>query len=768
MINPLITTTGYYTAKYRNQYNVQVNGNAPESNSFISNISPTKQIWQYESEYIFAPLTQPFSSGLTGTFTYWSDGENLNPRQISLNNNLTYNAIYKYSNRSNLEKAYSNNSQRKFLRTTYETAQLNSVYESLNRVWYEASTDGGSTWSIKNNGTPLSPVYSTSPSISTVIVPDNAWVLISFAESYDNSPSTSDIRVMRIIPSTSQIVQQLTITDGYSDGLFNNPVIASNANQSTNTHFVLVYELKTQDNFNDWVPGIYYLVGYVPVNGFYFEWLGSPTLIPGTNASSFTPALSTNYNHYTNTCEYKIVWEQRTSSNSSKIQSRTLSVSNLNSWNTTLSPTTINISDDCGFVKNYAPSLITMNNNVVKAVWQGARQVTADESPTGPQGINAVTNWEYKTVYKDLTTGTKKIYGTKTNLPTINKLDNNSEFFFAYSEQNDLAGKVVLGSDLRTINQLDAFGKDVQISNGSNLNNVKANLFKSTSLPFYFSLSTNLEHVTPKKNNLTILSGREGVVFKDSAQFYFAVGDVLVDNQPVEFKALSDTIQINTKELVNNYLETETFTLSDNSVFYYSVQYGVTDSLVASQVLTDSRNINFKVELLEASSGAIIGSFDNVFYSQDSIYLYNNIAYQVNTAGIGNTQVKLRLVINSSGDFDYSLSERFAEGSVLGKMAFKQINIDGSGLIKEYDLAQNYPNPFNPSTTIRYQIPQDGIVTLKIYDILGSEVATLVNEQKVAGRYEVNFNASSLASGVYIYKIQAGTFINSKKMILLK
>ncbi|MCC6255760.1 MAG: T9SS type A sorting domain-containing protein, partial [Ignavibacteriaceae bacterium] len=85
-----------------------------------------------------------------------------------------------------------------------------------------------------------------------------------------------------------------------------------------------------------------------------------------------------------------------------------------------------------------------------------------------------------------------------------------------------------------------------------------------------------------------------------------------------------------------------------------------------------------------------------------------------------------------------------------------------------YELSNNYPNPFNPSTTIRYQIPKDGIVTLKIFDILGSEVATLVNEEKVAGKYEINFNASSLASGVYIYRFQAGSFVNSKKMLLIK
>ena len=68
--------------------------------------------------------------------------------------------------------------------------------------------------------------------------------------------------------------------------------------------------------------------------------------------------------------------------------------------------------------------------------------------------------------------------------------------------------------------------------------------------------------------------------------------------------------------------------------------------------------------------------------------------------------------------------------------------------ITEYKLFENYPNPFNPSTTIRYQIPEDGMVTLKVYDILGREVKTLVNDFKTKGRYEVTFNADALASGL--------------------
>ena len=71
---------------------------------------------------------------------------------------------------------------------------------------------------------------------------------------------------------------------------------------------------------------------------------------------------------------------------------------------------------------------------------------------------------------------------------------------------------------------------------------------------------------------------------------------------------------------------------------------------------------------------------------------------------------------------------------------------------------QNYPNPFNPTTTIVYSIPENAFVTMKVYDILGKEITTLINERKSAGNYSINFNASNLPSGVYFYRMQAGSF----------
>jgi len=85
-----------------------------------------------------------------------------------------------------------------------------------------------------------------------------------------------------------------------------------------------------------------------------------------------------------------------------------------------------------------------------------------------------------------------------------------------------------------------------------------------------------------------------------------------------------------------------------------------------------------------------------------------------------------------------------------------------------YDLQQNYPNPFNSTTIINYQIPELSFVTLKVYDVLGKEVARLVNEEKPAGGYSIDFNASNFPSGIYFYQLKAGNFIQTRKMILLR
>ncbi|MHB1688060.1 MAG: T9SS type A sorting domain-containing protein [Ignavibacteriaceae bacterium] len=120
----------------------------------------------------------------------------------------------------------------------------------------------------------------------------------------------------------------------------------------------------------------------------------------------------------------------------------------------------------------------------------------------------------------------------------------------------------------------------------------------------------------------------------------------------------------------------------------------------------------------------------------------------------------------SLGVYVLSLNQVFTPTGI------KQI---GNNIPKEFSLSQNYPNPFNPTTTINFSIQKESFISIKVYDALGREVTTLVNEEKPAGNYKVDFNGSSLASGVYFYRMsarthseQAGNFVETKKLVLMK
>jgi hypothetical protein len=89
-------------------------------------------------------------------------------------------------------------------------------------------------------------------------------------------------------------------------------------------------------------------------------------------------------------------------------------------------------------------------------------------------------------------------------------------------------------------------------------------------------------------------------------------------------------------------------------------------------------------------------------------------------------------------------------------------------VVSTIQLEQNYPNPFNPATTIKYQLGNDGFVTLKVFNELGEEVAVLVNEFQKGGSHQLIFNANDLPSGMYVYQLTSGNYVESRKMILMK
>jgi hypothetical protein len=162
---------------------------------------------------------------------------------------------------------------------------------------------------------------------------------------------------------------------------------------------------------------------------------------------------------------------------------------------------------------------------------------------------------------------------------------------------------------------------------------------------------------------------------------------------------------------------------------------------------TEVNNSGFEVE---RKAGA--GSFEKVgfipgFGTTTEVRSYSFVDQKV---GVGSYSYRLKQM-DFDGTFAYS----------------SEVNVEVNPPLV-FALEQNYPNPFNPATTIKFSIPQDGFVNLSVYNLLGEKVATLVNSNQKAGRYEINFDANTFASGVYFYSIEAGSYKSVKKMLLMK
>ena len=125
--------------------------------------------------------------------------------------------------------------------------------------------------------------------------------------------------------------------------------------------------------------------------------------------------------------------------------------------------------------------------------------------------------------------------------------------------------------------------------------------------------------------------------------------------------------------------------------------------------------------------------------------------------------------LNDTIEVRYQRADGFYSKWIPGPLAGpSSVDNEPNGIPKEFLLSQNYPNPFNPTTTIKYALPHSENVGIKVFDILGREVSVLVDEFQQVGNYSVAFDASKFASGVYFYRIQAGSFVNTKKMMVIK
>lgn len=202
--------------------------------------------------------------------------------------------------------------------------------------------------------------------------------------------------------------------------------------------------------------------------------------------------------------------------------------------------------------------------------------------------------------------------------------------------------------------------------------------------------------------------------------------------EPVIVKKYEIPLWILSLEDLNTNLITNSFTANENNSLVYSIEYGVTDSVLAL-VQLQNNFISFRVELIDQLTGVVLAELNNIQMDGNNAEKLKTATFNFNITGLPNSSLVIRLKVNNNLEPQYAAAVIKSDESVLLKNNPVELNLSGTAVITEYSLEQNFPNPFNPSTKIKFQIPKDGFVSLKVYDILGNEITNLVNEEKSRG-----------------------------------
>ena len=692
------------------------------------------------------PLTQTIN-GFTSYFQNWSaTGASIqqgdpNPpgydqkAVVFSSSSATVSAIYKGVQLSNNANAFSNNSQRKFVRTPDGT--LHKVYESMGHVWYETSTNGGTSWSIMNSGHPLDNGAGKLPSIDYY----GNVVAIAFQQ---QSGSNYTIQLKTFYSYNGSYVPGASTTiftepaDGYSTAA--NP----NISWGYNSKFMVTWERK--NNIPLTLPyGINYKYG--SLNNYYIIMYGSGSIY-GTDASSVNASVYSNKSDYAD--GFQIAYEQ--DSWTKYIYYCRVNISS--TWTVTTSSVT-NISSGDGYLVNYQPSIIGMSDGSARVCWLG------DYSGNGST-IN--------TIYRNPSNGTFYSFGYNVRSTSINEGDNGSVCVGWSTNYGGSAwsNSFVDVSNPYSTKTLNTSGKDIQLSNGASKSNMYASSFYPFTSPYYFGTSSNLGSFGKVDAN-SISNGKGIVLVKGNVQLAYSLGDIVLGNNKIKMADSLNDKSISDERFI---LESEPFTAKGNSGLTFSILLGLVDSSEAVSLLGKDGFVNYKLELINDNDGTVLGKLGDEKIGSNNLSSNQLSSFKLNTNSLEGKTIKVRLTVKTNLDNPgiFYVGRYSSDVSALGKSngEAKEITLQGNEIVANYALAQNYPNPFNPTTTINYQIPKDGFVTLKIYDVLGKEVATLVNENKATGRYNIEFNAGNLASGVYLYQIKVNDFVSTKKLVLLK
>jgi len=651
-----------------------------------------------------------------------------NPLSVMPTDNTTIIATYKGHLLSGTSSAFSSNGQRKLIRDTY--GRLNLVYESMDYSWLTISTDNGTTWSpeIKLAYTGGFSVNTQNRSPSIAIAASTGYEYIVYQCKLYPDYSSAGLVVSKYFNG----IQQWTtiIDDAINDYNYDiKPVIAA-----VNSTIFVVYKPSASDP-------LYYVKLVDDYDG---PDVYSRQQLTGSTSADSNPSIATGTGN--NGSKFFLAYQQ----NETSVK--------YFEWGITSAPsgTPVDLSTGTGVTYHFTPC-VSQN--------------------TG----NPIVSWNYSGGYGSYGIVKRKSDTTWSSAYMISTLmgsgiHNNSRqtstegAIIAWKNASGVPQFIKLsGGSFSSIYSLSSTG-EIQLSNGDDFANIKAITFNNTSSPYSLvPLSYNFNTLQKANLNDSISFGRLAIISAGKAEYSYYIGGIRVDGGEVIFKDFNRLSKLESSSELGNAMISENFELTHTNKLFFNSYYNSIKTENATESFADNGYISFRTELVSCSDNKIINSYNSVTFNSKNIKDSASISYEIDCSNFEPGEYYLRVIPQSNTLCNYFISEvqsdmrsELAKNNAINKTSENNIGI------KDYDLFQNYPNPFNPSTTITYQHPKDGIVTLKIFDTLGNEVTTLVSEFKSKGKYEVNFNASALASGVYFYQINVNDYSASKKLILLK
>ncbi len=725
--------------------------------------------YDWEEPYYSVKVPQSQSIEISGTdhdckFIRWEanpedgaifeDAGNIETKVFFQEANTNIKAIVKGTQLTDDTETLRNSNQRKVFKLGNNYI---AVYESLGKIWVEHKAGETGNWTFGNNGQPLTSANAKSPSLG---FEKNPFQIIYQEE----TPNGYAIKISEYDLSTQTITRTTELYETLYNGDYSFDAQPSFALFSTNC--LAIWRVEDIGGFAD-EAGIYYARAHYNNSTNIYEWIPGYTKIVNTTADSKNASVvgsGSPWGYFAH-----LVWQE--GNESIKYQYAEFTNALIDDFQWTYYS---EVSEGCGTSINYNPSMVVLlESPLPRVVWIGTNSNIYDD-PTksnstntayvtkrlilrGLQGsIGGTVNWNPQS-HK---------FGYLAHEPLISRAGTDA-YVVGWSQNNS---KKFITNSSWTIRSFGISGEGFELAYASSVDEVSALTISEpgSGYPNEIVMSDRIDNIIPKTNRIITSTGREGIVYKDELQFFFTVADINLNGTLVEFVDVDEETPINNLDDLNGMLTTKTFTISDNSNLQVSLNYCALNSDMVPEVFDNDDYVDFKLELVDASSNEVLGIYDDVSFTKTNHSEFKMVTYDILTDGVGTRNVILRLVVDENIGASYSLTHLFAENEVISKANRNEISYAGDLEVTEYGLAQNYPNPFNPSTTINYQIPEAGIVTIKIFDILGREVTTLVNEQKAQGVYTVNFNAASLASGVYLYNIQVNDYSATRKMILMK